>query len=210
LLICFYLKEKDQKKKTFLGLIIFYVTVSFAVIFPVIGDAPLRYYLQLFFVPFLFVGFFLESIRRRYVKIFMPAMLITCIFFVIANLKTIFSEEQLYASKNHSQPQYVVLGELEDMRDYIMTQTNDALTINMLAEGKYMQNYYKPLLYVLSERNVTLLREQKDMSNIPPNTPLFYVGEKGEYDQSSTINGFTVQQYKNFGEIGIYILNNKK
>ena len=47
----------------------------------------------------------------------------------------------------------------------------------MIADGKYMQNYYYPLSYVLSEKNITLLREQKDYNAIPPDAQLFYVGK---------------------------------
>lgn len=147
LLIYFYFKEKDQKRKIFLGLVALYIGLSFVIIYPVISDAPLRYYLQLFFVPYLFAGFVLDFVRRKYAKIFVPMMITALLLFAGFNFNTLFAETKLYAANDHSQAQYVVLGELEHMRDYIISQTNSSDTVYMIADGKYMQNYYLPLYY---------------------------------------------------------------
>lgn len=80
----------------------------------------------------------------------------------------------------------------------------------MIAEGKYMQNYYLPLFYVLQEKNITLLRELKNLNAIPSDAPIFWVGRRGEGGWLDNTRGFPIQRYQNFGEIGIYILNEKK
>ena len=209
LLIYFYRKEKIPQKKSFLGLILLYVGLSFLILYPVIVGAPLRYYLQLFFVPYILLGLILEFVREKTPKLFVGALTFSILVLVSMNAKTILSEADLYATNNHSQPQYVVLGELENMRDYIVSQTQNAPTVYMVGDGKYMQNYYKPLLYVLSEKNITLLREQKNPANVPIGEPLFYVGPDGS-PSISQVYGFRVLQYRNFGEIGIYLLNTNK
>ena len=206
LLIYFYRREKDQKRKTFLGLICLYIGLSFVIIYPVIVDAPLRYYLQLFFVPYLLLGLIFEFIRQKYSKIFVPAVFVVSAFIIGFNFNTLLAEAKLYSTNDHSQPQYVVLGELIQMRDYIISQTNSPKTVYMIADGKYMQNYYYPLAYVLQEKNVVLVREQKDLTKIPQGVPLFCVWRKADGNQKN-IKGFPVQQSQNFGEIGIYILN---
>lgn len=210
LLIYFYRRESDPKRKTFLGLIGLYIGLSFAILYPVISDAPLRYYLQLFFVPYLFLGFIFELIRRKYAKIFFPALLAVSVLIIAFNFSTLFAEAKLYSSDNHSQPQYVVLGELIQMRDYILSQTNSSKTAYIIADGKYMQNYFYPLAYVLQEKNVILARELKGVNSIPSDAPLFFVGKKVVGDQMDNTKGFPVREYRNFGEIGIYILNAQK
>jgi hypothetical protein len=210
LLIYFYRSEKDQKKKTFLGLICLYIGLSFLIIYPVILDAPLRYYLQLFFVPYFFLGFILEFVRRKWAKIFTPTLFAALLLLVGFNFSTLFSEAKLYATNNHSQPQYVVLGELDHMRDYIISQTNYQKNIYMLADGKYMQNYFYPLSYVLQEKSIVLWRELKNSDNIPSDVPLFFVGKKVVGNQVDSTKGFPIRQYRNFGEIGIYILDNQR
>lgn len=210
LLIYFYSKEEDPKKKNFLGLICLYVGLSFIIVYPVIKDAPLRYYLQVFFVPYLFLGFLFEFIRRKYPKISLPAAWAAVILLMGFNFSTIRAEAKLYAANSHSQPQYVVLGELIHMRDYILTETGPRQKIYMIADGKYMQNYFYPLAYDLSRKNISLLREQKDYNNIPPDAQLFYLGKKGGNGLAIDSKGFPVQRYRNFGEIGIYMLQNQR
>lgn len=210
LLAHFYFKEKDQKRKMFLGLVGLYIGLSFAIIYPVISDAPLRYYLQLFFVPYLFLGLMFEFVRRKYQKIFFPVVFAFGIFLVGSNFSTLSAEAKLYAQKDHSRPQYVVLGELEHMRDYVISQTNSSKTVYMIADGKYMQNYYLPLFYELREKNINLVRELKDVNSIPPDAPLFFVGKKVVGSQTDNTKGFPILQSQNFGEIGIYILNAQK
>jgi len=196
--------------KIFLGLICLYIGLGFAVLYPIIIDAPLRYYLPVFFVPYLFLGFMLELIRQKYIRIFFPVMLVSLALLVSLNFITIFAEAKLYVSNNHSQPQYVVLGELEHMRDYIVSQTDSNQTVYMIADGKYMQNYYLPLFYELQEKNISLVRELKDVNSILPDEPLFFVGKKVVGTQTDNTKGFPIRQYRNFGEIGVYILNVQK
>jgi len=209
LLIYFYIREKDYQKKTFLGLICLYISLCFLIIYPVITYLHLRYFLQLFFVPYLFLGLIFEFIRKKYSKIFFPAVFAASALIIGFNFNTLLAEAKLYAANDHSQPQYVVLGELIQMRDYIISQTNSSQKIYMIADGKYMQNYYYPLSYVLQEKNIILLREQKDLTKIPQGAPLFCVWRKADGNQKD-IKGFPVQQSQNFGEIGIYILNNSQ
>ena len=210
LLLWAYWKESDKKRKNFLGLIAMYAGLSFAVVFPVISDGmPLRYYLQVFFVPFVLLGLMLELAKKKLPKIFIFIMIAVGIFFTISNFKVIFSEANLYSYKMHSNSQYVVLEELNNMRDYIMEKTNDDALLYMIADGKYMQNYWKPLVYVFSEKNIALEREQKNLTRIPAKEELFYVGAPGKKEDVQ-VHGFDVLDYRNFGEIGIYILDNTK
>lgn len=210
-LIYFYRRETDRKKKKFLGLICLYVGLCFVILFPIIASAShLRYFLQLFFVPYFFLGFMLEFIRQKYAKIFIPATFAAGALIVAFNFNTIFAEAKLYAANDHSQSQYVVLGELEHMRDYIISQTGSSKTVYMIADGKYMQNYFYPLQYVLKGKNITLVLERKDLNVIPPDAPLFFVGKKVEGGRVGDTKGFPIRQYQNFGEIGIYILDAQK
>ena len=80
----------------------------------------------------------------------------------------------------------------------------------MIADGKYMQNYYLPLYYELQEKNIGLMRELKDINSIPPDAPLFFVGKKVVGGQADNTKGFPIRQYQNFGEIGIYVLDNQR
>jgi len=208
LLIYFYLAETDSGKKTFLGLICVYALFIFIIMIPIIGEAHLRYYLPVFFMPYIFVGIILEFIRKKLSWLFLPLTIASLVLVIWFNFGTIDSEAKLYASNNHSQPQYVVLGELEQMRDYVIAQTNSSQTVYLVADGKYMQNYFYPLQYVLGEKKVVLSREQKSLDDIPADVVKVSLDEY-IYGRKN-IKGFPVIQSRKFGEIGVYILGNQK
>jgi len=207
LLIYSYFTESDPKKKTFLGIICLYALLMFAIMIPIIGGAPLRYYLPVFFMPYVFVGLMLEFFRKKISWLFPPLMIASLVLVIWFNFGTIDSEADLYASNNHSRPQYVVLGELERMREYILSQTNSARTVYLVADGKYMQNYFYPLQYVLGEKNVFLGRKQKNLDDIPSDAAKISLDEY-KYGRKN-VKGFSVIQYRRFGEICVYILGSR-
>lgn len=202
-----YYKEKDKEKKLLWGLIIFYITFSFLVLFPVIADAPLRYYLQVFFVPYIFLGIIWQQIGNFNKKIFVATVFLMSGFLVFANTRTILAEAHKYASEQHSQARYVVLGELEKMTDYVQKNANGNSLIYMIGDDRCMQNYFKPFGYTFSERNLSLSRVSRRTDAILEKGALFYVGQD-TVGKKTEINGFKVRDYQKFGEIGIYILEN--
>ena len=46
----------------------------------------------------------------------------------------------------------------------------------------------------------------KDLDNLPADAIFFHVGQKGEDQQLTDINGFTISQGKSFGNIDVYSL----
>jgi len=149
----------------------------------------------------------LEVFRKKLFWLFLPLTIASLALVIWFNFGTIDSEAYLYASNNHSRPQYVVLGELERMREYILSQTNPAQTVYLVADGKYMQNYFYPLQYVLGEKNVFLNREQKSLNDIPPDAAKVSLDEY-KYGRKN-VKGFSVIQYQRFGEICVYILGSR-
>jgi 4-amino-4-deoxy-L-arabinose transferase-like glycosyltransferase len=207
LLIYSFLTETDRKKKIFLGLVCLYALFTFMIVFPIIGETYLRYFLPVFFMPYIFVGLLLEFVRRRLPQLFLPTIVASLALVAWFNFSTIDAEAKLYASKNHSQPQYVVLGELEQMRDYIISQTNSAPTVYLVADGKYMQNYFYPLQYVLGEKKIILTRELEDFDNTPSDATAVSLDDY-RYGRKS-VKGFSVIQSREFGKIGVYVLGSR-
>ncbi|MEI7621384.1 MAG: glycosyltransferase family 39 protein, partial [Candidatus Moraniibacteriota bacterium] len=57
--------EKDKKRKYFAGIILLYAAISFAVMLPIIDQAPLRYFIHLTFLPFIFLGLLAETLKNK-------------------------------------------------------------------------------------------------------------------------------------------------
>jgi hypothetical protein len=206
-LVCYFFLEKESRKKNFLGLILLFIFLSYLIFFTVADSLLLRYFINLIFVPFLFLGFFIKLLQKCYRIIFWPITVFLFLFLALTNVSTLTSEAKTHFAKDRSDPMYVVLGEIEPMRDYMISQSGSHREAYFYAEGKYMQNYFKPMFYISSEKNFIILRA-KSPDEAPAGELLFFIGASSEYDNSGYLNGRMIVNYKNFGQIGVYELEN--
>lgn len=206
-LVYYFKKEKEKEKKYFLGLILLFATLSALIMYPVIDSISLRYFIVVIFVPFLFLGFLAKFIAEKFSKKYFLITAAVFLFFAAANFFIIGSEAKRHFLKIRNAPQYVVLGETELMGDYIKSHSDNAKEIYLYGEGKYIQNYLKPLIYIFMERNIKLIKV-KDINDLPAGKPFFCVQKSRQPDDPVEIHGRLIEDYKNFGQIGIYKLQN--
>lgn len=199
------IKESDTKKKIFLGLIILYSVLSVIIMFPVMDSLSLRYFIQVIFLPFIFLGLVVKILEKFPKFIYLPITVAIFCILAVTNFMTIRSEAQAHQAKDRSSDTYVVLGEIEMIRDYIIAHSNGEKAAYFYAEGKYMQNYIKPLSYVSSEKNFIIIRA-KDPANVPSGKPLFMIGRPSEDNNNAYVGQFNMEYYQNFGQIGVYKL----
>jgi hypothetical protein len=128
------------------------------------------------------------------------------LFFVSTNFLTISSEAKAYFAKDRSGPQYVVLGEIDLMADYMISNTSGKEAY-FTGNNDYFWNYYKPLMYICSQRGFTLLRGDKS-EKVPPGAVLFAAAQNADSIAAEELNHRQVVDYKDFGQIGIYRLEN--
>lgn len=205
LLFRYFRQETREREKYFLGIILLYFILSFIIMFPVIDGINLRYFLYLTFIPFLFLAFIFNFLFERYPRWSLMSGGIIIAFLVFVNAITFISEARGYFEKSQSTSTYIVLGELEDIANYIIAESSPAQSAQLLGNYKFMQNYPKPLGYILEKQSFHLLRAKSEES-IVPGIPAFFIGQPIDSDflsQNKNIKG-----YKNFGQIGIYRLEN--
>lgn len=203
ILFYYYKKEKDARKKYLLGLIILYFILSFIILFPVIDGINLRYFIYLIFMPFVLLAFILKFLYEKYSKPGLFMGIVIVLIFVISNFITIKLEAETHFAKTKSTSTYIVLGELEEMADYIISQSFPITEAHLVGTNKsrLIQNYFKPLDYVLNKKSFDLIRAS-DEEKIIPGTPAFYIGKA--LDEESLNDNKEIKNYKNFGQIGIY------
>ena len=206
-LIYNFKKEEDRKKRYFLGLVILYSLISLVTMIPVFSsNMPLRYYIQLIFLPYLFLGLLFQLLSKK--NIYLVRTLIG-IFVIISlsNLIIIGLEAERYIHKDKSSPTYVVLGEIEPMVDYMIDNSPHQKNIYFYSSGKYMQNYFKQFFYLCKHRGVTITRIY-DTNKAPSGKPLFFLWRSSEKTKEGTIRKHPFKAYKQFGQNIIYKLKN--
>lgn len=201
LLIRAFRRESDLRKKEFLGLVIVYSVVTFLIFIPINDDLRPRYFLPLIFLPFLFLGLWFQFVRERFPRTGLLFGWGVLVVLVLGNLHAITQEAKAFIMMNRSNPQYVVLGEIEPMGDFISEQFIGQTNIYFFAQGKYIQNYFKPMNYILREKGMVLNRISTS-KNVPSGVPVLSLSSAFVGTPSIPLAGFKVTTCKNFGNLG--------
>ena len=215
-LLGYYLqKEQDEKKRLFLGLNLIYGILTFLIILPIIShNGQVRYWLPVIFLPFLFLGLGAKYFSEKFPEKYSWVVTTVLILLIGLNFFTIFSEARRHIAKSRSNAQYVVLGELESINAYIISQSQPQDEAYVFGGQKYMQNFYKPLFYVASKNNFTVVRGVHSLRDVPAGKPVFFIAQNSDikqetkYDSAPKDFGFNVESYKSFGNIGVYKIIN--
>ncbi|MEI8103433.1 MAG: glycosyltransferase family 39 protein [Candidatus Moraniibacteriota bacterium] len=201
LLVRAFRRESDPRKREFLGLMILYSTMTFLIFIPINDDLRPRYFAPLIFLPFLFLGLWFQFVKEYFSRSAIYFGWGILLLLVMGNLYTITREAKAFIAMDRSGPQYVVLGEIEPMADFIGEQFAGQKNIYFFAQGKYIQNYFKPMNYVLRAKGMVLNRisNQKD---VPSDMPVLSLTSAFVGAPSVSLPGFTVATCKNFGNLG--------
>ena len=204
-LVRLFKKEKNEERKYFLGLLFLYSFLSFLIMLPIMDSLALRYFIHLTFIPFLFLGFLVDYLKEKFPRCYLPAAAAIFCFAAAANFYTIAAEAKQHAEKSRSNDKYIVLGEIERMRDFMISHAEKP-AVYLFAEKRYQQNYFKPITYVMREKGYTILRT-KDPRSVPAGEAVYMLG-KNSTDSKSYLKKYEIDNFKDFGQIGIYKLSN--
>lgn len=203
--------ETDSRRRIVFGVSLSYGILTFLVMLPVVGhNGQVRYLLPVIALPFLFLGLWWDSLPALLPKAVrgLPFVLLAVLFAM--NARTILSEARLHASMIRSDARYVVLDELEALRDAIVARSAPRKTAYVFGGQKYLQNYFAPLSYVASLEGFTIARGGRDIGNVPAGAPVFFIAQSrdipqgSEYDARPEDLGLTPDGYVSVGNIGLY------
>jgi 4-amino-4-deoxy-L-arabinose transferase-like glycosyltransferase len=163
-------REKEEKKKIFFGVIIFYSALFFLIMTPVMNGATLRYYIHIFFLPYLFLGFMTEFLAEKFPKKYILSAGAIFILVAVANLFSIKEAVQELRSGNRSRGDTVILGEIEPISNFIVAQSLPQKEAYIT--GKYAPSYSWPLKYLADKKGVTL-EQFGPKDKVPSGNPIF-------------------------------------
>jgi 4-amino-4-deoxy-L-arabinose transferase-like glycosyltransferase len=194
-------RRKEQRKKSlFLGLIMLYAVLSFFVMLPVIGTAT-RYFVHLFFLPFIFLGLMFEMLAQKLGKKYLLFLMITLVSIVALNVNSIYLEvrDDFVQSR-------ITLGPVEAMVDYMIANSGSQNEIYLFSDAS-SSDYIKSLVYVAAQKKVTLLRAG-DKDNLSAEKAKFYLNAGIWTESTKQINGKNFDSYKIFNSETLFHLIN--
>jgi 4-amino-4-deoxy-L-arabinose transferase-like glycosyltransferase len=163
LLIRYFWQEKDERKKIFLGIIILYSALFFLIMTPAIDGATLRYYIHIFFLPYLFLGFIVQYLSSKFTKKYIWIALIIFVFLAMANIFSIRAVVRELSAKNKSRGDSIILGEIEPIADYVVSEAYPQK--KAVLTGRYAPSYFWPLMYLSQKKGLLLTQLPRGEKN---------------------------------------------
>ena len=210
LLIYHSFKETNERKKYFLRLITLYATLSFFIMQSILVNPEFRYFINTLFIPFILLGFIIDFLLKKFYRRSLVVSISICIFifFLTTNIFSIQSFAKEFSANTANDAHFVFLGETEHMANYLVDYSKNQNEIYLIGGSMYVSTFSKPLGYLLEKQQLTLIPAENMVRVIPPEKPLFYITQNSDEKPDLEIRDRKVENYKNFGRIRIYQLEN--
>lgn len=207
LLIYCFKKEKEKKKRYFLGLIILYTLLSFFIMVPISDWLVLRYFVHEIFVPFIFIGLFATFLAQKFPNKKIVLISAIFIFFASANIFSIWSAAKDYMKENRTHYNYAVLGEVDSALDYMVEKSFPQKEMYFFGEADSAWTLFGPLKYESKKKNINLVEVFKqDRINIPAGKSVFYFRHISKEGQIPKIDEYKAEKAEQFGQFEVYKL----
>lgn len=203
-----YFKESDRHRKDFLLLTGIYTFCSLLLFIPVAVHMEPRYFVILFFVPFILFGLWLQFLLKYLKENLLWIFWLIIAGAIIINLTIVWKTAVPLRNHSASDTEMSVLGEVEAITDFIAENTEEQ-TVSLIGGRMYMKRFTKPLEYLLMKKGVRLVDIEDVHILKKEDTPLLFsivpVSSKN-YSVSADEHGYVVKKRKQFGRIIISIL----
>lgn len=176
LVLFFSLKKKYFSDNNIFRVLVLYFLASFILFIPLSGEIALRMFVVIIFVPFLFLGLWLGTIKDRMRKIGIPLSMVFILTLSVANifvfkntyfaLGDMYRDDELYGGAN--------LGELESIADYIENSRDHSKKTEV---SKFENS--RSLEYLLEKRKINVEIESED--EIEKNISEYFLIKKNDF-----------------------------
>jgi hypothetical protein len=208
LLIYFWRKETDWRKRNFLALVEIFGLVTLAAMFPVSDQAEPRYHIVLFFLPFVFAGIIFDGLLRfRKIWSKIAVALLFALLFWLNGSTEAKTAENFSAGKANTE-KFIFLGETEKVAKYLIDNAGGSKTIYLRGEKIYDKRYFKSLNYILASQGYDLARPSSDGGDLISGASVFFVVKTrfDKYRIGDKIGGYSrVAQLIRFGDVTVIV-----
>ncbi len=195
--------EQDTNKRYFLHLVSVYAGIALLVMFSLSRDKlnDFRYFTPTFFIPFLFLGFFIRFIIRRvthrFLRICLFIFVLIPLFF--SNVKALAEQFISLQSKDRTcSSHFTTLGEIEPVVSYIVQHIGKSSLVYIRGD-KDLHVIFPPMYHLLKKQGIDAM-EMKRTLEVPNNVPAYLISCRKRYEENypyEKINSFTIIQIHN-------------
>jgi len=203
-MIYYMIKEKEKDKKLFLSLTVLYAGITFLFMIPLSSSKldDLRYFIPIFFVPYMFIGFIFkfisEKLNKKYVIL---ATLIIFPLLIFSNVVNVLPRVNKLVNKDRTcSSHYVTLGELEPVADYIITSLDKQKNL-YIGGNSELSAAIDPVVYLLKKQGfnpVKIVVAEEALKSTEKN--VFFISCKSKFKD--------IYNYEKIDNIYVYKIKN--
>ncbi|MDR3559019.1 MAG: glycosyltransferase family 39 protein [Candidatus Pacebacteria bacterium] len=209
-LIYNFVREKENGRKNFLGLVLLFNLLTFIVLVSVSSVIHVGYYIVLFFMPFVLLGILMEAVRNKYGRKGMLAAAVVILLLIGSSLAVDGAMASSYAQGLQNNSSNSTLFQAEAMADYILTTSPQNVSkVYFAGQGSLAKRYYDATIYLVRQSglNMSLIKDV-DSRRIAPGVPIYYIAQSGAYPVPGMIGNRQITASRQFLNQTIYILKN--
>lgn len=178
--------ETDLSRKNLLVLIALYTSLFFLVLVAVSREISMRFYLPITFVPFIFLGLWLDFFKRNLKARKIRSGAIVFGILLVTNLLVIYKEFSVLAQNRTPKGNldYVTLGEVEGIAHFIGDNSAETKYAVIDGRGPYISKFIKPIQYITAEQGLKVEVNNQKVSQQNPRNKIFYIMHRQESNDS--------------------------
>ena len=202
-------REGDVSRRRFLLLLALYQFVAWVVFAPVISSMGIRYFIILFFMPFVLLWFWCRYLLELFSKYGKIVIVVFFVLLVFSDAVAICQAGARLAQGEGSDVDTSVLGDDRRMAAYIL-ETADPHQKTIRIDGRkfYLKRFLKPLDFVVQESARRLAAFHIGDEPLPSGTQSVYIVDTASVGNVSggSFLGQRVEATRTFGGIMLLIL----
>jgi len=176
-------ERKNEKKTIFLGLVLLTVTLSFLILFPIANELNVRFFIILIFLPYIFLGLFVEFLLKSvHKKLAIAIILASFLLLAVFNIRTCAKTYNLenYTARTSSYGG-ISVKESRDISNFMY----DLSKRNDLIEKSFFQSSFTfshSVEYFNNKKGIELI----NLSKSQPNTGsiIFVISDQKDIDKN--------------------------
>lgn len=206
-------KEENTKKKNFLGLAILFNLLTFIILIPIAKIIFVGYFINLFFIPLILLGLFIEEIQKKYDQLGTKIATLIIALLIVSSFVRIGLAADRYMKGLENNSKNSTLEEIELMRDYIFSSLNGHSHFYFSGQNTPLTSrFFAPLEYFSKEAQIkpelVRLNSFRDDKNPDEKAPFFYIEENsvGKNEPGQMRSGHEIISSQKFSSQTILIL----
>jgi len=210
----YFFREKDIRKKHFLGVVILFNLLSFVILIPIAKIIFVGYFINLYMVPLVLLGLIIWEMEKRWMKKGKILSIATVVILIVLCLNRNIETAQSYRNGLENNEKNSTLSEVESIYQYLLANSPKTFSkIHLGGQHGLAERFFRPVNYFTKKHGMeTALLKEDGLDEVEPENPVFYLqkNEQGEIPVGEKVWNLEVIAGKKFTGLTVLILNNQQ